>query len=82
MAWSIESIATLSQRQGNEEVRGKAESLKPRIAHLFQKNALLREETWSCVFLDVNPKAIINLLKLHAHMSYSGIDWMPVAISF
>ncbi len=31
MAWSIEGLATLSQRQGNEEVRGKAESLRRRI---------------------------------------------------
>lgn len=31
MAWSIEGLATLSQHQGNEEVRGKAESLRRRI---------------------------------------------------
>lgn len=37
MAWSIEGIATLPQRRGNEEVRGKAESLRRRIETASRK---------------------------------------------
>jgi hypothetical protein len=37
MVWSIEGIATLSQRQGNQEVKGKAESLRRRIETASRK---------------------------------------------
>ena len=37
MIWSIEGIATLSERQGIEEIRGKAESLRRRIETASRK---------------------------------------------